>query len=526
MSCTCSSIFNDVLGPVMNGPSSSHSAGCARIGLVTRGLYGKPVLRADVVFEEQGSYPSTYIGQGSDFGFTGGLLGLSPEDPSLKDALGLARNGGADIRFKKADLGFKHPNQARIDVFDADGSAALSVMTYSIGGGMFRILEMDGFAVSIDGTYDQAFVECGEKDAVQRVEKRLADAGAAWEAQELHGRTLITVARPTDAVRRTAEGLREEPGVACVRFADAILPVPLKEKPAGELRCARDALRAAEETGRSLWELAIAYECGIGEVGEKDVWKLAAHVEHVMRESAKTFRQGSQPVEWMSSCRGAEMEERAKETAILDTSMLHRAMMAAVAVMENSCARNIVVAAPTAGSSGVIPGTVVTLGDEMKKTSEEIQKALLAAGLVGAFIANQATFGGEVGACQAENGSASAMAAAGLVQLMGGSVRQAFAAASLAMQNMLGLVCDPVGGRTEIPCIGRNVNAVFNAALSANMVLCGFDPVIPLDETILAMGEVGKQLPEALRCTCRGGLCTTATGRRLSEELNKKYKPL
>ena len=162
----------------------------------------------------------------------------------------------------------------------------------------------------------------------------------------------------------------------------------------------------------------------------------------------------------------------------------------------------------------------------MKKTSEEIQKALLAAGLVGAFIANQATFGGEVGACQAENGSASAMAAAGLVQLMGGSVRQAFAAASLAMQNMLGLVCDPVGGRTEIPCIGRNVNAVFNAALSANMVLCGFDPVIPLDETILAMGEVGKQLPEALRCTCRGGLCTTATGRRLSEELNKKYKPL
>ena len=179
MSCTCSSIFNDVLGPVMNGPSSSHSAGCARIGLVTRGLYGKPVLRADVVFEEQGSYPSTYIGQGSDFGFTGGLLGLSPEDPSLKDALGLARNGGADIRFKKADLGFKHPNQARIDVFDADGSAALSVMTYSIGGGMLRILEMDGFAVSIDGTYDQAFVECGEKDAVQRVEKRLADAGAA-----------------------------------------------------------------------------------------------------------------------------------------------------------------------------------------------------------------------------------------------------------------------------------------------------------------------------------------------------------
>ena len=147
----------------------------------------------------------------------------------------------------------------------------------------------------------------------------------------------------------------------------------------------------------------------------------------------------------------------------------------------------------------------------------EICKGLLAAGLVGAFIANQATFGGEVGACQAENGSASAMAAAGIVQLMHGTAEQGFNAASLAMQNMLGLICDPVAGLTEIPCIGRNVSAAANAIMSAYMVLCGFDPVIPLDETIVTMGKVGEQLPDELKCTCRGGLCASPTGCRLGE---------
>ena len=148
-------------------------------------------------------------------------------------------------------------------------------------------------------------------------------------------------------------------------------------------------------------------------------------------------------------------------------------------------------------------------------SDEEIIKGLLAAGLSGAFIANQATFGAEVAGCQAENGAASAMAAAGVVELLGGSVEQGFAAASLALQNMLGLICDPVGGLTEIPCISRNVAAMSNAVMAANMVMLGFDPVIPYDETIRTMYEVGRQLPSALRCTCEGGLCVTKTAKEI-----------
>lgn len=113
---------------------------------------------------------------------------------------------------------------------------------------------------------------------------------------------------------------------------------------------------------------------------------------------------------------------------------------------------------------------------------------------------------------------ASAMAAAAVVEMLGGTVEQGFRAASLALQNMLGLICDPVGGLTEIPCISRNVAAVSNAITSANMVLLGFDPMIPLDETIQSMYEVGQMLPEELRCTCNGGLCTTPTGMCLGQK--------
>lgn len=218
------------------------------------------------------------------------------------------------------------------------------------------------------------------------------------------------------------------------------------------------------------------------------------------------------------SCRN--MEQNVGRTRQIDAGLLTGAMQAAIAVMENSCAHHIVAAAPTAGSSGVIPAAVVYAGTQMGLPKEELDRALLTAGLVCVFIANQATFGAEVGGCQAENGSASAMAAAGVVQLLGGTAEQALAAASLALQNMLGLVCDPIAGLTEIPCISRNVAAMSNAVLSANMVLLGFDPVIPLDETICAMGRIGADMPAELRCTCRGGLCRTPTGCRLDAQVS------
>lgn len=512
-----SSIFNDVLGPVMNGPSSSHSAGCARIGLMTRCLYGGEIKQTDVVFEERGSYPSTYIGQGSNFGFTGGLMGITPDNPKLKDAVEIARTQGVEVHFKKAPLGNKHPNQARIDVFGPEGTTALSVMTYSIGGGMFQITEMDGFEVMIDGNCRQGFVCCETPEAQPATEAALTHMAVHWKMQRRDDKTLYTV--PLD-LKQSCEALialRKQPGIAFVRIAEAILPVPRKAAEHVPFNAA-ETLAMAEKTGKGLWELAEAYECGVGFVTLEDVQTLAQRTLEVMR--AATIPPKDVEKMEILSCRCRDMKKRYGTQALPDIGVLGAVMMAAVGVMENSCTHRIVAAAPTAGASGVVPAAVVTLGDQMGLPDEEIRKALLAAGLTGAFIGNQATFGGEVGACQAENGSASAMAAAGVVQLLHGTVEQGFQAASLALQNMLGLICDPVAGLTEIPCIGRNVSAAANAVMSACMVMCGFDPVIPLDETIAAMGQVGAQLPEELRCTCRGGLCVSPTGCRIGQQVD------
>ena len=160
----------------------------------------------------------------------------------------------------------------------------------------------------------------------------------------------------------------------------------------------------------------------------------------------------------------------------------------------------------------------------MSLSKKDITRAMLAGGMIGVFIAAHATFAAEVGGCQAECGAGSGMAAAALVTLAGGSTQQAVNAASMALQNILGMICDPVANRVEAPCLGKNVMAASNALACANMALADYDPVIPLDEVIQTMDEVGKMLPSALRCTALGGLSITKTSKEIEKRLAKKSK--
>jgi L-serine dehydratase len=182
---------------------------------------------------------------------------------------------------------------------------------------------------------------------------------------------------------------------------------------------------------------------------------------------------------------------------------------------------NVIVAAPTAGACGGLPGACLGAARAMGRSTEETAKAMLAAGLIGVLIAAQATFAAEVAGCQAECGAGSAMAAAALVTLGQGTTEQAIDAASMALQNVLGLICDPVANRVEVPCLGRNVMAASNALACANMALAGYNPVVPLDEVIETMLRVGKSLPAALRCTALGGLSITPTSQRIERGMDR-----
>lgn len=193
----------------------------------------------------------------------------------------------------------------------------------------------------------------------------------------------------------------------------------------------------------------------------------------------------------------------------------NRAMARALAVSENNAAMGKIVAAPTAGSCGILPGAVVSMLDEGRCSREAAVMALFTAGAFGMVIAQNASIAGAEGGCQAECGSASAMAAAAIVELMGGTPEQCAHACAMAIKNQLGLVCDPVAGLVEIPCIKRNVSGVAIAFSSAEMALAGIESKIPADECIDAMREVGNSIPCALRETAKGGLAATPTGERL-----------
>ena len=179
----------------------------------------------------------------------------------------------------------------------------------------------------------------------------------------------------------------------------------------------------------------------------------------------------------------------------------------------------VIAAAPTAGACGGLPGACIGAADSMGLPGDEITKGMLAAGMIGIFISAHATFSAEVGGCQAECGAASGMAAAALVTLGKGSTNQAIGAASMALQNILGMVCDPVANRVEVPCLGKNVMAAANALSCANMALANFDAVLPLDEVIETMDKVGKRIPFELRCTALGGLSVTKTSKEIEERL-------
>ena len=195
------------------------------------------------------------------------------------------------------------------------------------------------------------------------------------------------------------------------------------------------------------------------------------------------------------------------------------AVTSAIATNEVNAAMGIVCANPTAGSAGTVPGVLFSLEKKLQLTRDEMIDFLFCAGAFGLVIGNNASISGAEGGCQAEVGTASGMAAAATVQVAGGTPEQSAHACAIALQNLLGLVCDPVAGLVEIPCIKRNAAGASNAMISADIALAGVESEIPCDEVISAMDEVGRSMPVELRETAEGGLATTKTGKRLEEKV-------
>lgn len=203
-----------------------------------------------------------------------------------------------------------------------------------------------------------------------------------------------------------------------------------------------------------------------------------------------------------------------------------KAELYALSVMGENSRMGVIVAAPTAGAGGVVPGMLLALEEERHVEPEKTVRALVVAGGIGSIIALSANISGAAGGCQNEIGVASAMGAAGVAYMMGGNPRQSIHAAAIALKNTLGLVCDPVGGLVEVPCVKRNALFAVHGLTAAQLALAGVESVIPMDEIVEAMVRIGRALPRGLRETAEGGLATTITGaqigKRLKDEANQR----
>lgn len=273
--------------------------------------------------------------------------------------------------------------------------------------------------------------------------------------------------------------------------------------------------------GNELLALCKQEDCLISQVMRRREWELGemapdrvearmARALEIMRESAT--QPLKHPVRSMGGLIGGEAKRLAAHAAkkkSLCGPVLQKAITYAMGVLEVNASMGLIVAAPTAGSSGVVPGLLLALQDEYHISDERLLDGLFNAGAVGYLAMRNATVAGAVGGCQAEVGVAAAMAASAAVELMGGTPQQSLDAASTVMMNMLGLVCDPAGGLVEYPCQSRNAAGVANALVAAEMALSGVPQLIPFDEMLEAMYRVGRRLPAELRETALGGCATT-----------------
>jgi len=275
----------------------------------------------------------------------------------------------------------------------------------------------------------------------------------------------------------------------------------------------------ADKYGISLAEVVIKWEASVSEKREAEIYHKMHNNLMAMKQSIEDGLQKKEATMGGLANGEAIKVRNAIENGLIADDRISRVSYRALAVGELNAAMGCIVAAPTAGACGILPAVLVTVAEEKNISDEELVDALFVAAGIGIIIAEKATIAGAEGGCQAECGSAASMAAGAVVYLNKGTPEQVLAAAALALKSSLGLVCDPVAGLVEIPCIKRNAHMAVQALAAADLALAGVGSIIPADEVIGAMAEIGRDMASKYKETAKGGLAATPTGKRIMEEL-------
>lgn len=512
------SIFNDVIGPVMRGPSSSHCAASLRIGRLCRDLMYGQINHILIEFDPHGSLATTHKSQGSDMGLFGGFLGWEAFDERLQSSAEYIDKAGINIDIQIVPLTVSnHPNTYQLTLSSARECRRL--VAISTGGGMIEVISIDGAAVSMAGDYFETIIYCDVPDKVITYIREVFDVDSIeWHPGE---NPFIEIKAQRFLPNNFCDELLAFTEVQMIKKLSPVLPVMARKNLSVPFITCEEMLQFNKEKNLSLWELAIAYESERGGISNKEVFEKMRAILHIMENAIQLGLKGTHYTDRILGSQSLQLKEQLQKKRLTGGDANNIIIMYVSAMMEVKSSMGVIVAAPTAGSCGALPGAIIGMAASMDIDEDEKVKGLLAAGLIGVFIAAHATFAAEVGGCMAETGSGAGMAAAGIVVMANGTLQQSLGAASLALQNSLGLICDPIGNRVEAPCLGRNVMAATNAVACANMALSDYNALIPLDEVITTMKKVGDEIHHSLRCTNLGGLSITAAAKEIEAKLQE-----
>lgn len=511
------SIFNDVIGPVMRGPSSSHCAASLRIGRMCLDLMDGDIREVYIEFDPNGSLATTHKGQGSDMGLFGGFMGWEADEERLPNYLQAIDEAGIQIKIDIHSIGATHPNTYKLTLKNEKETRMVTAI--STGGGMIEIIEIDGASVSMAGDFYQTLVYCkSPANMVTHIEQsftcdEIALRKGTSSFIEIKSNQFIPVS--------LEESLLEMNEVLFIKKMKPVLPIMARKNPKVPFITCNEMLEYNTDKGLELWELAVAYESMRGNISEEVVFEKMRSILKIMQNAIDLGLQGTKYADRILGPQSLTFQERMDGKKLVEGDILNQVILNTSAMMEVKSSMGVIVAAPTAGSCGALPGAIIGIGKTLDLSEDELVKAMLAAGIIGVFIAAHATFAAEVGGCMAECGSASGMAAAGIVGLKKGTLNQSLSAASMALQSCLGMICDMIADRVEAPCLNRNVMAATNAISCANMALSDYNHLIPLDEVVETMKRVGDALPNTLCCTGLGGLAITKTAKEIEAKLAK-----
>ncbi|MDN5318237.1 MAG: L-serine dehydratase [Thermovirga sp.] len=497
------SILNNVIGPVMRGPSSSHTAGPWRIGKLAVDLLGDKPKSATFFIDPKSSLAVCYHDQGSDLALVSGILGKDLTNPDFFNALKLAPKEGLTVSFKlesfpEAD----HPNSIFV-ILEGHGGSMVRMHAKSIGGGSIEITSVDDLPVLIKGDSHEVLVEMAPNSSGTDASTILSKWAQKLKNIKKQDKSALHGSSPSAPPKELLEELKGSPEVERLRYARPVMfPIAGKEM----FKDLKTLLDLANENNWTLGDAALFYEHNILQISIDTLNEEMKKRLHIMLNAVK---EGLNPEK--ISMRLLKPTAQKIMTAIESDGVFlggtHlKAASRAMAAMHVSSSGGVVCAAPTGGSAGLIPGVMATLMEDMGLSEDDAVRSLWAAGAVGLLLDQRSTFAAEVAGCQVEIGAAGAMAAAAVVEAAKGSAGQACDAAAILFQNVMGSVCDLIQGIVEIPCHTRNAALASQAFLCADLILGGYQNPVPLDETIDAVDSVGRMLPEELRCTSRGGI--------------------